>query len=126
MLFTDPTWPWQNLSAALATQTSVGGFQALANIPATCFYFVYSIKKAGAPGPYGFITNAVGGTTIAAWSDSTVLDACPNSTYPSSVASPHVLFNGMTAPFINTTLSGIIWYQGKYFCYLGDLSDVTV
>jgi len=53
------------------------------------------------------------GTTIAAWADTAVLAACPDSTYSSSVASPLVLYNGMTAPLINTTISAMVWYQGK-------------
>ena len=112
LLLPDPTWQWQNLSAAIAIQDSESS-QAFGNIPATCLYFVYSLKKAGAPGPFGFMVNAVGGTTICAWADSSVLSACPNSTYASSVASSLVLFNGMTAPLINTTLSAIVWYQGE-------------
>jgi hypothetical protein len=76
-------------------------------------YFVYSLKHAGVQGPLGFITNAVGGTTLAAWADSTVLDACPNSTDTASAAPPLALYNGMAAPLFNTTISGIVWYQGK-------------
>ena len=110
---TSPSWPWQNLSAALAVQRrEPGAFQGLGNVPATCLYFVYSLHHAGVPGPFGFIVNAVGGTTLAAWADASVLDACPNSTDTASAAPPTVLYNGQAAPLFNMTVGAFLWYQG--------------
>jgi hypothetical protein len=110
---TYPTWPWQNLSAALAVGS---GFSSLKNVPATCLYFVRALVKEGFPGPIGFIANAVGGTTLAAWADASVLDACPNSTDTASAAPPTVLFNGMAAPLFNTSITGWVYYQGENDC----------
>ena len=104
---TYPSWSWANLSAALAIKDSP---QALGNVPATCLYFIYYLKKSGSvPGPLGVITNAVGGTTIAAWSDPRDLAACPNSTDTASADPPLVLYNGMAAPLMNTTVAGFVW-----------------
>ena len=105
---TYPTWGWKNLSAALAAKD---GAQSLGNVPATCLYFAYYLIKGGAAGPIGIITNAVGGTTIAAWSHPDDLAACPNSTDTASAAPPLVLYNGMAAPLFNTTLTAWVWYQ---------------
>jgi len=110
---TYPTWGWLNLSAGHAVKS---GFSSLSNVPATCLYFLYSLKKAGAPGPLGMIANAVGGTTIAAWSHPDDLKACPNSTDTASAAPPLVLYNGMAAPFFNFSLSGWVFYQGENDC----------
>lgn len=79
--------------------------------PPTAHAWAQSLSDAGTTGPIGLITNAVGGTTLASWSDPADLAACPNSTDTSSAAPPIVLFNGMTAPFVNMTLSGFLWYQ---------------
>jgi hypothetical protein len=115
---TYPAWPWQNLSAALAQPA--GSFAALGSAPAACLYFLRALAQQGLPGPLGFISNAVGGTTLAAWADAGVLDACPNSTDTASAAPPTALFNGMAAPLFNTTLSGWVWYQGAcvWVCFL--------
>lgn len=109
---TYPTWGWKNLSAALAAKDD----EALGNVPATCLYFVYYLKVGGVAGPLGIITNAVGGTTIAAWSHAEDLAACPNSTDTASAAPPLVLYNGMAAPLFNMTISGWVWYQGENDC----------
>lgn len=102
---TYPTWQWQDLPTALAQKD----YLSFGNFPATCFYFAYSVKKMGGKGPFGLIANAVGGTTLAAWSDASVLDSCPNSTDTASAAPPMVLFNGMVAPLFNTTISAWVW-----------------
>jgi hypothetical protein len=105
---TFPTWGWQNLSMGHASKD---GFSALANVPATCLYFLYSLKRAGVQGPLGMIANAVGGTTIAAWSHPDDLAACPNATDTASAAPPLVLYNGMAAPLFNYTISGWVWCE---------------
>ena len=109
---TYPSWGWKNLSAALAAKDA----QSLGNVPATCLYFIYYLKKGGAAGPIGMIANAVGGTTIAAWSHPDDLAACPNATDTASAAPPWVLYRGMAAPLFNTTLSAFLWYQGENDC----------
>ena len=104
---TYPAWPWQNLSTALAAR----GFAELGNAPAACLYFLLSLKRAGHQGPLGMITNAVGGTTLAAWADASVLDACVNATSTASAAPPTTLFNGQAAPLFNTSIAGWIYCE---------------
>jgi hypothetical protein len=115
-----PYLPWQNLTQAMSwgKGTGKGEIQALGNFPATCFYFAKSLTDtwgAAAP-PIGLIANAVGGTTIASWSDPEDLAECTNATDTSSAAPPFVLFNGMASPFFNTTITAIVYYQGENDC----------
>jgi len=115
-----PYLAWQNLSQAMSwgKGTGKGEVQSLGNFPATCFYFAKSLTDSwgwNAP-PIGLIANAVGGTTIASWSDPEDLAECINSTDTSSAAPPFVLFNGMASPFFNTTITAIVYYQGENDC----------
>jgi hypothetical protein len=114
-------WPWQNLSTAVRVNNNagVGAIQAFGSLSATCFYFAKSLTDAwgaGSAPPIGLITNAVGGTTIASWSDPADLAQCTNATDTASAAPPFVLFNGMAAPFFNTTITAIAWLQGENDC----------
>lgn len=119
-----PYLAWQNLSQAMSwgkgtgKGTGKGEVQALGNFPATCFYFAKSLTDSwgSAAPPIGLIANAVGGTTIASWSDPEDLAECINSTDTSSAAPPFVLFYGMASPFFNTTITAIVYYQGENDC----------
>jgi len=115
-----PNLPWQNLTRAMQynNNSGVGDLAAFGSLSATCFYFAYSLTKAwgAAAPPIGLITNAVGGTTIASWSDPADLAECVNATDTASAAPPFVLFNGMAAPFFNMTITGATWYQGENDC----------
>ena len=110
-------WPWQNLTTAVSVNNNsgVGAVQAFGSLSATCFHFAQSLTDAwGADAPpIGLVTNAVGGTTISAWSDPADLAQCVNATDTASAAPPWVLFNGMAAPFFNLTITAIVWYQGQ-------------
>ena len=114
---TFPGWPWLNLSTAIGRS----GYSSFQTFSALAFYFATALTDrlaagGGAPPPIGIITNAVGGTTIEAWSSREMLAACKNTTTANSAAAPTVLFYGMAAPFVNTTLTGWIWLQGENNC----------
>ena len=119
--FAPPFLPWQNLSRAMAynNNSGVGNVAAFGSLSATCFHFAAALtdKLGAAAPPIGLITNAVGGTTIASWSDPEDLAACPNSTDLGSAAPPWVLFRGMAAPFFNTTITAALWYQVRPRCF---------
>lgn len=107
-----PFWPW--LSAYSAVNYSYPD-RTLASFPATCLYFALSlIDLLGeeAP-PIGLIATAVGGTTIESWSDADTYSQCAEAQTGNSAAPPITLFNGLTAPFVNTTLSGWVLFQGE-------------
>ena len=106
---TFPAWPWQNLSASIGRK----GYPSFKTLSATAFHFAQSVTDAlgDAAPPIGIITNAVGGTTIEAWSSAAMLAECKNTTTANSAAPPLALFNGMASPFINTTIGAVIWYQ---------------
>jgi len=113
--FAPPYLPWQNLTQSMKYNNGSGtnSIAAFGSLSATCFHFAAALTDslgASAP-PIGLITNAVGGTTIASWSDPEDLAACPNSTDLGSAAPPWVLFRGMAAPFFNTTITAMLWCE---------------
>jgi hypothetical protein len=109
-----PAWPWLRARDAIGYEAG-GGRADLSQFPATCLYFARSLTDllgADAP-PIGLIATAVGGTTIEAWSDADSYAACADPQTGDSAAPPITLFNGLTAPFINMSLSGWVYYQGE-------------
>jgi hypothetical protein len=111
-----PIWPWQNLTTSMkfSNNSGTGAIQAFGSLSATCFHFAQAITDAwgaAAAPPIGLITNAVGGTTIASWSDPEDLAQCVNATDTASAAPPWVLFRGMAAPFFNMTITAALWYR---------------
>jgi hypothetical protein len=114
---TYPAWPWLRASEAIG----YGGRADLTQFPATCLYFArHLIDLIGTTNnniPIGLIATAVGGTSIEAWSDEeTYTTACSNTQAGGSAAPPVTLFNSLTAPFVNTSISGWILYQGENNC----------
>jgi para-nitrobenzyl esterase len=112
-----PSWPWQTLAASLDQQ----GYSGFETFSALTVYFALSLTDlmlaAGdAAPPIGLITNAVGGTSIESWVSNATLSSCTNTSAGDSAAAPTVLFNGMAAPFVNTTLAGWLWAQGENNC----------
>jgi hypothetical protein len=105
---TAPFWPWQNLSAAVGQS----GYPGLGTMSATAVHFAAALTALrGTDVPVGLITNAVGGTTIEAWSSREMLAACSNTTTANSAAPPTSLFYGMATPFVNMTIGGWLWFQ---------------
>lgn len=61
--------------------------------------------------PVGVIMSCMGGTPIHTWMPEGVTDECVgggHAEYPNSQ-----LFNGMIYPLRNTTVRGVLWYQGE-------------
>lgn len=106
---TAPFWPWQNLSTAVAQS----GYPGFATMSATAIHFAAALTslRGGTDVPIGIITNAVGGTTIEAWSSREMLAVCTNTTSANSAAPPTSLFYGMVTPFVNMTIGGWLWFQ---------------
>lgn len=110
-----PAWPWLRASEAIGH----GGRADLTQFPATCLFFArHLIDLIGNNNiPIGLIATAVGGTSIESWSDEeTYTTACSNTQAGGSAAPPVTLFNALTAPFVNTSISGWILYQGENNC----------
>jgi hypothetical protein len=108
-------WPWQNVSAAL----DATGYAAFDSFSALAYHFAAALtdlRADAAPVPIGVITNAVGGTTIEAWSSREMLAACRNTTTGNGAAPATALFYGMTAPFVNMSIAGWLWLQGENNC----------
>lgn len=62
-------------------------------------------------------TRIAGGSQIEAWTPDQALGLCKNeSLNANGQAPPGRLFNGMVAPFVNTSLTGFLWYQGENNC----------
>ena len=92
---------------------------------AACWYFAEELTNrlgADAP-PIGLVHAAIGGTMVEAWTMNHTLDDCKmeyNDIYHGSVcnqtANPALcggLFNGMVAPYLNTTIKGVLWWEGE-------------
>jgi len=95
------------------------------NFAAVCWYFAEELTNRlgeDAP-PIGLVFSAIGGTMVEAWTMNHTLDDCQmeyNNEYHGSVcnqtANPSLcggLFNGMVAPYLNTTIKGVLWWQGE-------------
>ena len=96
----------------------------LGQFSATCFYFAANLvdqmqqqeKRVTEQGdaasvPIGLIQSAIGGSQIEAWTPDSALGKCKNeSLNADGQAPPGRLFNGMVAPFVNTSLAGFLWY----------------
>lgn len=123
---------------------------------AACFYYAQALTdrmvaeaaktgdEADAVVPLGMIESAYGGTTIEQWLSIPQQLKCSNITclanksLPMSAANAQActqnaqygnggLWRGMTAPFVNMTLTGWLWYQGEnnLFADAGSTVDGT-
>ncbi|KAI3388470.1 hypothetical protein SNEBB_009651, partial [Seison nebaliae] len=75
--------------------------------------------------PIGLINSCYGGSAIQCWVDDDVLDKCDISQneFPKGIIrnernnieiyEPKVLWNGMIHPFLNLSITGVLWYQGE-------------
>ena len=114
---TAPMWPWQNLTAAI----NATGYASFDTFSALAFHFAAALTDlraaaGGAAVPIGVITNAVGGTTIEAWSSREMLAQCRNTTTGNGAAPATALFYGMAAPFVNMSIKSWLWLQGENNC----------
>lgn len=102
---------------------------------AACYYFAQALTERlgdDAP-PFGLIGSYVGGTTVETWSMNHTQDHCgmPDGSYncDKTTYKPYCgsLFNGMVAPFMNTTIKGVVWYQGEnnMASYKGNIANNT-
>merc|ERR1719387_2602110 len=116
---TDAGGTWANLSTA---SHPIGGsapssYNLFSQFSATCFYFAAELsdqrqKDNNQVVPIGLIQSAIGGSQIEAWTPDSALGKCKNANLNADGQSPPGrLFNGMVAPFVNTTLAGWLWYQ---------------
>jgi len=92
---------------------------------AVCWYFGQELtNRLGGDGeapPIGLIHMAIGGTMVEAWTRNHTLDDCvmPEEEGGYVCSDPnhaHIcggLFNGQVAPFVNTTIKGVLWWQGE-------------
>lgn len=94
----------------------------LGQFSATCFYFAANLvdqlqQEKKEVYPIGLIQSAIGGSQIEAWTPDSALGKCQNeSLNANGQAPPGRLFNGMVAPFVNTSVAGFLWYQGENNC----------
>ncbi|KAK6169986.1 hypothetical protein SNE40_018487 [Patella caerulea] len=68
--------------------------------------------------PVGLVASDWGGTAIETWSSPDALKRCGISEMPKTSDVPwptaySVLWNAMMHPFLNSTIYGVIWYQGE-------------
>eukprot|EP01060_Flectonema_neradi_P037797 TRINITY_DN7724_c0_g1_i2.p1 TRINITY_DN7724_c0_g1~~TRINITY_DN7724_c0_g1_i2.p1 ORF type:complete len:431 (+),score=71.39 TRINITY_DN7724_c0_g1_i2:86-1294(+) len=93
---------------------------------ATCMHFAMSLidRTGDKTTPIGLILSAVGGTMIESWISNSTYATCRNlSTGPPTGN----LYRAMVAPFVNTSITGFLWYQGENNCggFMGNSADGT-
>ena len=103
--------PWSVASAA-----AVGGGN-WTYFSAMCWFYGRDIFQE-LQYPIGLIATDWGGTPDEAWSSPAALAKCPHSAPAKPQASPSpdadsTLWNAMIVPFLRTTITGAIWYQGE-------------
>ena len=128
------TW-WTNSAAAKLPSVNDGPHGAYDHFAAACRYFAHELTDQliaqghDPPPPLGMIQSAVGGTQIETWMDNATLTRCKNESLVRTgvVAPPALLYYGMAAPFVNTTLTGFLWYQGENNMHndMGSTLDAT-
>ena len=129
----DEPVPWQ-----------ISSYDSLSPFSAVCYYFGKALyKRMAADGevvPLGLVMNEWGGSLIESWvperSASTGAAYCTDRATRAG-RTPGKLFNSMIMPVSNTTMRGMIWYQGEqnggnpgsylnqsgYACLLPSLDD---
>ena len=124
----DPAYSWYNASHSAAQPSAIPTSNAhqhathspWAQFSATCMYFGAELIAAReAQGleavPVGLIQSAIGGSQIEAWMDNQTRTRCRNQSL-SGGAVPQDngrLYYGMTAPFVNYSVAGWLWYQAS-------------
>lgn len=105
-----------------------------AQFSSTCMYFGAELIDARAaqglePVPIGLIQSAIGGSQIESWMDNETLAECKNQSLTGGAVPEDRgrLYYGMTAPFVNYSVAGWVWYQGENNCggIMGNSKDGT-
>jgi sialate O-acetylesterase len=110
------SWHTLEVSAARPSlNNATGAHSAFAQFSATCMYFAVELVRAtgDTTTPIGVIQSAIGGSQIESWMDNTTLTECANESLTGGAVPEDSgrLFYGMVAPFVNTSVSGWLWYQ---------------
>jgi len=123
---------WRHASSAAADIVDPAtGESAFVSFSSTAWYFAQALTDLmqgnGSVVPIGLVHTAVGGTMIEQWSPFDAQAACVNATclcttpgcdqlQPINAANctgNGQLFNALVAPFVNMSVFGWLWYQGK-------------
>lgn len=120
-------WAAEEPNYILRTKPLSAGWVTLQGTPrahleefsSTCIYFGIRLRKYLSKSesvkdknvPIGLIHTSIGGTMVQSWTPADKLGACQDISYPEDKQAK--LYNGLVAPFINTTIKGHIWYQGE-------------
>ena len=122
--------PWMNVSYMASVRydgpedstkpnyASFRPFSSFESFGAVCFHFAAELTDrlgASAP-PIGIIMSWMGGTTAESWSANESLAMCTDINTGMSGMPVSKLFYGQVTPFVNTTLSGWLFYQGENSC----------
>ena len=103
---------WYNVSYAAGVTDPARGLGPFHSFSATCMNFGISLVDATDNSvPIGLIQSAIGGTRIEQWVDNSTFASC---TQPDGTGTK--LYYGMVAPFVNTSITGWLWYQGENNC----------
>ncbi len=106
-----PELPWSVASNVSISQNNRNDDSWL-YFSATCWFFAVNVYER-TQRPLGLISTNWGGTTVEAWSSPASLALC-NDTTASIDANPgpSTLYNGMVHALMNSTIRGIVFYQG--------------
>ena len=122
--------PWLNVTymasvrydgpndASKPSYANYAPFSSLDRFGSVCFHFAAALTDqlgAEAP-PIGIIMSWMGGTTVQSWSANESIAQCTLTDDTQSGMPPSKLFYGQVTPFVNTTVSGWLWYQGENSC----------
>eukprot|EP00658_Telonema_sp_P-2_P049229 TRINITY_DN3742_c0_g1_i9.p1 TRINITY_DN3742_c0_g1~~TRINITY_DN3742_c0_g1_i9.p1 ORF type:complete len:357 (-),score=43.95 TRINITY_DN3742_c0_g1_i9:294-1364(-) len=111
----------------------MGGAAAADGMSATCWFFGLELHVSQQV-PIGLIHSSYGGSAVEDWMSAEVLGdggsatACPGAV-TSSMGLPTQQYNGQIRPLLNTTIKGVVWYQGEsnagqdalYSCRFGQM-----
>ena len=101
---TPPSLPWSKFAWVKPTNITVDAFAG------TCWYYGETLTDIlGDPDlPLGLLLSSVGGTTIEQWSRAHAVGHCTGA---HKNVTDYNLFNTMVAPFVNMSVSTLLWYQ---------------
>jgi sialate O-acetylesterase len=106
--FVEVEQPWSVASPAAVSNGNWTYFSA------ACWFFGRDVYAAlGGRVPIGLVDSDWGGTPIELWSSPDALRACGVTPTPEL----STLWNSMIHPLLNTTIRGVVWYQGESNVY---------
>eukprot|EP00750_Incisomonas_marina_P013073 INCI17218.2.p1 GENE.INCI17218.2~~INCI17218.2.p1 ORF type:complete len:516 (-),score=65.07 INCI17218.2:453-1928(-) len=94
----------------------VMGGNGVGSMSATCYFFGVELWETQQI-PIGLMHSSYGGSAIEDWIDAPTLGngqtgPCPGA-ITSSMGVPTQQWNGQIRPLVNTTIKGVVWYQGE-------------